>query len=156
MKCDYYRKSSWMMQSLTASTPTAKAMGLHVVWSWITSSTTWRLSGDDERFNPDEILECDVFNPLELIEIITEKNLAPHAVSVIATTYKLQQSVHSSLVYPLRWNVTIKAKSKYLTRQVLNEKSLPNTQSVFVKSRALLYSISIFLSLRSPRKAWLV
>jgi len=114
--------------------PTAKAMGLHVVLITDHKLNHLKLSSDDERFNPDEILECDVFNPLELIEIITEKNLAPHA--VFSNSDHLQTSTAICAQFfglPAKdWNVTIKAKNKYLTRQVLNEKSLPNTRSVLL------------------------
>ncbi|CAK2032568.1 ATP-grasp domain-containing protein [Vibrio crassostreae] len=114
--------------------PTAKAMSLHVILITDHKLNHLKLANEDDRFNPDEILECDVFNPLELIEIITEQELEPHA--VFSNSDHLQTSTAICAQFfgvPAKdWNVTLKAKNKYLTRQVLNEKSLPNTQSVLL------------------------
>ncbi|MFA0113860.1 acetyl-CoA carboxylase biotin carboxylase subunit family protein [Vibrio sp. 10N.261.46.E11] len=111
--------------------PTAKAMGLHVVLITDHKLNHLRLSSDDDRFSPDAILECDVFNPLELIETITERDLKP--TGVFSNSDHLQTSTAICAQFfgvPSKdWTVTLKAKNKHLTRQVLTEKSLPNTQS---------------------------
>ncbi len=60
--------------------PAAKAMDLHVVLITDHKLSHLELASHDSHFNPDTILECDVFNPLELIETITEHELKPDAI----------------------------------------------------------------------------
>jgi hypothetical protein len=111
--------------------PTAKAMGLHVILITDHKLSHLRVCNDDERFSPDKILECDVFNPLELIETITEQDIKPSA--VFSNSDHLQTSTAICAQFfgvPAKdWTVTLKAKNKHLTRQLLSEKSLPNIQS---------------------------
>ena len=119
--------------------PTAKAMGLEVILITDHKLKHLKLSEDDKRFSPDEILECDVFNPLELIEIITNHELKPDA--IFSNSDHLQTSTAICAQFfgvPAKdWKVTLKAKNKYLTRQVLSEKLLPNV------ANQLLYSGSV-------------
>ncbi|MEZ8824404.1 acetyl-CoA carboxylase biotin carboxylase subunit family protein [Vibrio amylolyticus] len=114
--------------------PTAKAMGHNVILITDQKLNHLKLASDDALFNPDTILECDVFNPLSLIEAITEQDLKPQA--VFSNSDHLQTSTAICAQFfgvPAKdWTVTLKAKDKYLTRQVLNEKCLPNTQSELV------------------------
>lgn len=114
--------------------PAAKAMGFSVILITDHKFNHLKLASDDNHFNPDVILECDVFNPLALIEIITEQKLKPQA--IFSNSDYLQTSTAICAEFfalPAKdWRVTLKAKNKYLTRQVLNEKSLPNTQSVLL------------------------
>ena len=111
--------------------PTAKAMGLNVILITDHKLSHLKLSNDDERFSPDAILECDVFNPLELIETITEQNLKPSA--IFSNSDHLQTSTAICAQFfglPAKdWTVTLQAKNKYLTRQILSDKYLPNVQS---------------------------
>lgn len=119
--------------------PTAKAMGLEVILITDHRLSHLRLSENDPGFSPDEILECDVFNPLELIETITGKGLKPSA--IFSNSDHLQTSTAICAQFfgvPAKdWKVTLKAKNKHLTRQVLSEKRLPNVAS------QLLYSGSV-------------
>lgn len=111
--------------------PAAKAMDLHVVLITDHKLSHLELASRDSHFNPDAILECDVFNPLEIIETITENELKPDA--IFSNSDHLQTSTAICAQFfglPAKdWSVTLKAKNKHLTRQVLNEKALPNTQS---------------------------
>ncbi|EGV1831302.1 hypothetical protein AB5Q63_002782 [Vibrio parahaemolyticus] len=111
--------------------PAAKAMDLHVVLITDHKLSHLELASRDSHFNPDVILECDVFNPLEIIETITENELKPDA--IFSNSDHLQTSTAICAQFfglPAKdWSVTLKAKNKHLTRQVLNEKALPNTQS---------------------------
>ncbi|MCG7487911.1 ATP-grasp domain-containing protein [Vibrio sp. Of14-4] len=116
--------------------PTAKAMGLEVILITDHKFNHLKLSENDKRFSPDEILECDVFNPLELIETITNQELQPNA--IFSNSDHLQTSTAICAQFfcvPAKdWKVTLKAKNKYLTRQVLNEKLLPNIASQLLYS----------------------
>ncbi|MFZ3421542.1 ATP-grasp domain-containing protein [Vibrio harveyi] len=114
--------------------PAAKAMGLHVVLITDHKLNHLKLASEDNQFNPDDILECDVFNPLELIEVITEHELHPSA--IFSNSDHLQTSTAICAQFfnlPAKdWTVTLKAKNKHLTRQVLNNKSLPSTPSILL------------------------
>lgn len=134
--------------------PTAKAMGLDVILITDHKLNHLKLASDDGRFTPDAILECDVFNPLELIETITEQGLKPDA--VFSNSDHLQTSTAICAQFfgvPAKdWTVTLKAKNKYLTRQVLNEKSLPNTQSVLLHRDAAPTFDFIFPVVAKPKE----
>jgi len=114
--------------------PAAKAIGLHVVLITDHKLNHLKLASEDNPFNPDAILECDVFNPLELIELITEHDLHPAA--IFSNSDHLQTSTAICAQFfnlPAKdWTVTLKAKNKHLTRQVLSEKSLPSTPSALL------------------------
>ncbi|MEF1262490.1 hypothetical protein QTO16_27005, partial [Vibrio harveyi] len=114
--------------------PAAKAMGLHVVLITDHKLNHLKLASEDNQFTPDDILECDVFNPLELIEVITEHELHPSA--IFSNSDHLQTSTAICAQFfnlPAKdWTVTLKAKNKHLTRQVLNDKSLPSTPSILL------------------------
>ncbi|MBU2895457.1 ATP-grasp domain-containing protein [Vibrio hepatarius] len=116
--------------------PTAKAMGLEVILITDHKLKHLKFSEDDQVFSPDEILECDVFNPLELIETIANQELQPNA--IFSNSDHLQTSTAICAQFfgvPAKdWKVTLKAKNKYLTRQVLNEKLLPNVASQLLYS----------------------
>ena len=116
--------------------PTAKAMGLEVILITDHKLKHLKLSEDDQVFSPDEILECDVFNPLELIETIANQELQPNA--IFSNSDHLQTSTAICAEFfgvPAKdWKVALKAKNKYLTRQVLNEKLLPNVASQLLYS----------------------
>ncbi|MGR5193400.1 ATP-grasp domain-containing protein [Vibrio rotiferianus] len=114
--------------------PAAKAMGLHVVLITDHKLNHLKLASDDDFFNPDSILECDVFNPLELIETITEQGLKPNAVFSNSDHLQTSTAICAQFfgVAAKDWTVTLKAKNKHLTRQMLNEKSLPNIQNVLL------------------------
>ncbi|CAM3596933.1 ATP-grasp domain-containing protein [Vibrio aquimaris] len=116
--------------------PTAKTMGLEVILITDHKLKHLKLSEDDQVFSPDEILECDVFNPLELIETIANQELQPNA--IFSNSDHLQTSTAICAQFfgvPAKdWKVTLKAKNKYLTRQVLNEKLLPNVASQLLYS----------------------
>lgn len=114
--------------------PAAKAMDFHVVLITDHKFNHLKLVDQDNHFNPDDILECDVFNPLELIEVITEHHLIPEA--IFSNSDHLQTSTAICAQFfnlPAKdWTVTLKAKNKHLTRQVLDEKSLPSTPSLLL------------------------
>ena len=91
--------------------PTAKAMGLEVILITDHKLKHLKLSEDDQVFSPDEILECDVFNPLELIETITNQELQPNA--IFSNSDHLQTSTAICAQFfrvPAKdWKVTLKA-----------------------------------------------
>ncbi|WP_373023557.1 hypothetical protein [Vibrio vulnificus] len=80
--------------------PAAKAMDLHVVLITDHKLSHLEQASRDSHFNPDAILECDVFNPLEIIETITENELKLDAISATVINYKLPPpSARNFLVY---------------------------------------------------------
>ena len=134
--------------------PAAKVMDLHVVLITDHKLNHLKLVSEDNQFNPDTILECDVFNPLELIEIITENGLKPD--SIFSNSDHLQTSTAICAQFfdvPAKdWTVTLKAKNKHLTRQVLNEKSLPNIQSALLHRDTVLEFKLTFPVVAKPKE----
>lgn len=134
--------------------PVAKAMGLHVVLITDHKLSHLKLASEDNQFNPDTVLECDVFNPLELIEVITENGLKPDAIFSNSDHLQTSTAICGQFfdVPAKDWTVTLKAKNKHLTRQVLSEKSLPNTQSALLHRDTVLELELIFPVVAKPKE----
>ncbi|SBS30772.1 argininosuccinate lyase [Marinomonas aquimarina] len=105
-------------------------------------------------FAPDLILECDVFNPLDIIDVIVNQGLNPSI--VFSNSDHLQTScalVAEFFKLPAKpWQTCLTAKNKHLTRQSLQELGLPSVPSWLIVAPSELPQDIVFPVVAKPKE----
>lgn len=106
--------------------PAARALGYPVVLLTDHAAAHVRALGDGVR-----VIECEVFNPLSILNVLTELDIAPAA--LFSNSDHLQTATAiaaTALGLPAKnWQICYAAKEKWRMRQRLREKGLPTVWS---------------------------
>lgn len=134
--------------------PAAKALNMHTVLITDHKLDHLNLAINDKSFHPDQIIECDVFNPLDIIDTIIKNGFSPNI--IFSNSDHLQTSTAIAAQFfklPAKsWEVCLKAKNKQLTRETLDEKDLPNIKSWLIQSDQNLPVSLLFPLVAKPRE----
>lgn len=108
----------------------------------------------NNSFLPDLVLECDVFNPLDIIDTIVNQGLKPDI--LFSNSDHLQTACAIAAEFfglPAKpWRTCLKAKNKYLTRQHLQELELPSVQSWLLNNHSALPQDILFPVVAKPKE----
>lgn len=134
--------------------PAAKAFGGMTVLITDHKFDHLQLAAEDSNFAPDLILECDVFNPLDIIDTIASQGLDPHI--IFSNSDHLQTStalVAEFFHLPTKpWQTCFKAKNKQLTRQHLDLLGLPSVSNWLLTSHSALPTNLTFPLVAKPKE----
>lgn len=107
-----------------------------------------------DSFTPDLILECDVFNPLDIIDVIVNQGLKPSI--IFSNSDHLQTSCAIAAEFfklPAKpWQTCLTAKNKHLTRQSLQDLGLPSVPSWLIVGPSELPQDIIFPVVAKPKE----
>lgn len=125
--------------------PAARRLGLHIVMlTDCAGQQRQHFSQHGMVAYPDEIVECDVFNPLAIIEAISERLTPPAA--IFSNSDHLQTSTALAATYfglPGKdWRVTYRAKNKAQMRSYLAQQGIDTLWHATVNDDASLEKLS--------------
>lgn len=113
-----------------------------------------QLAATDNRFTPDLILECDVFNPLDIIDTIVNQGLNPQLVFSNSDHLQTSTAIVAEFFHlPAKsWQTCLKAKNKHLTRQHLSVLGLPSITSWLLTTDSALPADLTFPLVAKPKE----
>lgn len=112
-----------------------------------------QLAATDKRFAPDLILECDVFNPLDIIDTIVSQGLNPQLVFSNSDHLQTSTAIVAEFFHlPAKpWQTCLKAKNKHLTRHHLDILGLPSVVSWLLTTDSALPADLTFPLVAKPK-----